>query len=348
MLKFLFFFLFFISVSWAMPVIQIGCELYDENGGLIKRFPGSMCHFEESGDRIQVNYEDIQYINANEKVLWSAPGVHHHQLKVDSERNELAILGETSHNIFGCETRFDTIEIYDMKTGRKKHVVDFRDVFEKKIIQVSREYAFLKKLYMRNSKNYLCDTTHVNSFFQITKNPISKKIPAFAEGNWLVNFSFTGYVLIFDRDFKKVLWHRNIELPGINFHDIQSTPEGKILLYVNNHFSASEPKRPYSAIAEIDPLVNGKEAIKVYDMKYQGKKFYQALAGGMQLLPNQRKLASVYTPQEGHMAAYFDKNWNVEKKFTPKPAPFGSGGQVFQEARLINLNTFFKNYRGPF
>ena len=169
---------------------------------------------------------------------------------------------------------------------------------------------------MRNSKNYLCDSTHVNSFFQITKNPISKKIPAFVEGNWLVNFSFTGYVLIFDRDFKKVLWHRNIELPAIKFHDIQSTPEGKILLYVNNHFSASEPKRPYSAIAEIDPLVNGKEAIKVYDMKYQGKKFYQALAGGMQLLPNQRKLASVYTPQEGQMAAYFDKNWNVEKIHT--------------------------------
>ena len=336
----------FLREAKALPIIQVGCELYDEAGNLVKKFTGSMCYFKENGERLETLYNTLKYYDAYDRVVWTAHGFFHHQMKIDEERNEVAILSQSTHIVLGCPTRFDSIDVFDIATGKKKYSVDFKNLFEKKVFNIQREFNFLTKIKWKMKEDLLCDTTHVNSLYQLEKNSLSEKNSAFTKGNWLVNLSFTGSVIIFDRNFKEVLWQKEIELPGVYSHDVQLTKEDKILLYMNNHFVENDPKKVFSAIVEIDPFQSGRESIRIHEMKNDGKNFFQVLAGGIQLLPNGEKLTSVYSDTEGYQVAFLGKDWNTLRKFTPRPDPAGKFGQAFQEARFIQLNTFFKNYRG--
>lgn len=327
-------------------MIQVGCILFDQAGAVVKNFPGQICYFRANGERVEVDDEKMNYLDAEDNIIWSQKGSYHHQIKVDENQKIIAALSETKHNVLGCETRYDTIEVINMADGKKKKIVDFFDLFKDETIFSGTDLTYLIKAnYKKTQKSYMCDTTHLNSLFQITENVLGKTNKIFSPGNWLVNFSINGQILIFDKNFEKVIWRRHVAIKRDHFHDIQFSKEGKILLYLNRYIK-QDGASEVTALAEVDPIETTKLGIKIIELRNEGKLFRQNITGGMQFLLDGKKMVSIYDDTQGHQLGIYDKNWKLTKKITPFPASKNKFGMNFQEARMINLTNFFKNYKG--
>ena len=343
MIKILCIFFSLTSAGWSREVLEARCSIFDKNGSLIKIFSGYLCLFLDDGSRVEINDESVIYMNPKNIPTWKASGFFHHDVEIDLSKKELLVLSETSHNILGCKTRFDSINIYDLHSGKLKKTVDFYDFYKE--IKVERNYSYMSKAsYQKLEGDYQCSTTHVNSFFQIPKNKLEEKNNAFKAGNWIVNFGWSGLLLIFDRDFKKIVWQKNVNVNDVYYHDVQVLNDGKIVLYVNDFINKS--KKRVTALAEIDLTQNKKNEIKIIELKINGESFYQGALGGVQYLANGEKIVSLETATDGFQVGFLDKNFNVGKRLTLFPFENSKKGQAFQQARLLDLTKFFKNYKG--
>lgn len=343
MIKVLFLFFSLVSAGWTREVIEARCSIFDKDGSLIKSFSGYLCLFLEDGTHIEVDEKSVVFLDSKNIQKWKRSGLFHHEVEIDQNKKDLLVLSETSHKILGCNTRFDSINVYDLLTGKLKKTVDFYDFYSQ--IKVERDYSYLSKASTRKLiGKYDCSTTHVNSFSQIPKNTLEEKNSAFKEGNWIVNFGWSGLLLIFDRDFKKIVWQKNIDIEEVYYHDVQVLNDGKILLYVNDYINKS--KKRVTALAEIDLSKNKKNEIKIIELKIDGKNFYQPALGSVQYLTSGEKLASVETSDAGSQIAFLDKSFNIVKRLTLFPYENSKKGQGFQQAKLLDLDMFFKNYKG--
>lgn len=329
-------------------VVQAECLIIDQEGVVIKKFPGIRCYFMPNGDRIEIYANSISYVYSTDDIKWRHSGNFHHQFKVDKKKNELAVLSFTMHDIFGCLTKFDSIEVYDIASGKKKKTMDSYYILKDIVSSSQASTLLFKSNYKMSLDKFECETTHVNSLFQIPKNSIEKNNIAFAEGNWLVNYPWTGFMVIFDSEFNKILWKRKINITIQNIHDLQFTKEGTVKLYANEYTESQSYKKRASAIMEIDLKKEGPDSIKIIRLINNGKLFFQPIMGGFQELEDGTKLVSVYSDEEGYQAAFADEKWQIYKKITPYKTPNGNWGQAFQEARLENLSDFLKNYNGGF
>lgn len=343
MIKVLFLFFSIVSAGWSREVIEARCSIFDKDGSLIKSFSGYLCLFLEDGSHVEVDDRYVAYLNPKNIQTWKRNGLFHHDVEIDQNKRDLLVLSETSHKILGCNTRFDSIKIYDLLTGKLKKTVDFYDFYNQ--IKVERNYSYLGKAsYRKLEGKYDCGTTHVNSFSQIPKNILEGTNSAFKAGNWIVNFGWSGLLLIFDREFKKIVWQKNIDINDVYYHDVQFLNDGKILLYVNDYINKS--KKRVTALAEIDLSKNKKNEIKIIELEIDGKNFYQPALGGMQYLASGEKIVSIETSNAGSQIGFLDKNFKIVKKLTLFPYENSKMGQSFQQARLLNLDMFFKNYKG--
>lgn len=343
MIKVLCIFFSLISIGWSREVLEARCSIFDKDGSLIKSFPGYLCLFQDDGSRVELDENTLRYLNPKNIQTWKINGAFHHDLKIDQNKKDLLVLSETSHEILGCKTRFDSIKIYDLYTGKIKKTVDFYDFYKQ--IKIEKDYSYVNKASFRKLEGkFDCSTTHVNSFFQIPKNALEEKNSAFKAGNWIVHFGWSGLLLIFDRDFKKLVWQKNVGINDIYYHNVQVLNDGRIILYVNDFINKF--KKRVTALAEIDLTKDKKDEIKVVELKVDGKNFYQKSLGGVQYLASGEKVASLETESDGFQVGFLDKNFNIVKRLTLFPYENSKKGQAFQQARLLDLDKFFKNYKG--
>lgn len=343
MIKVLCLFFSLISIGWSREVLEARCSIFDTDGSLVKSFPGYLCLFQEDGSRVALDENSLTYSNSNNIQVWKTTGFFHHDLKIDQDKKNLLVLSETSHKILGCKTRFDSIEIYDLASGKLKKTVDFYNFYNQ--IKIEKNYTYVNKAsFHKIEGGYDCGTTHVNSFSQIPTNTLEGKNSAFKAGNWIVHFGWSGLLLIFDRDFKKIIWQKNIDINDIYYHNVQVLNDGRIILYVNDFINKA--KKRVTGLAEIDLAKDKKDEIKIVELKINGKNFYQRSLGGVQYLANGEKIVSLETESDGFQVGFLDKNFNFVKKFTLFPYENSKRGQAFQQARLLDLDKFFKNYKG--
>lgn len=334
------------NAAWSADFIEARCSIFDRNGSLIKNFTGFLCGFMDDGSRISIDNTSMEYIDSNEKVIWKAYGLFHHDFKIDQNKKDVLVMDETAHDVLGCRTRFDTVKRFDIKTGKLLHTTDMYDHFKDGSIKLNRGISILNRGSFRKAEGrYTCSTTHANSIFQIEENDIEAKYPEFKKGNWLFHLGWTGQILIFDNEFKKLVGQRFIDIEDYRFHDIQLTKEGKLLLYVNNMEQKGKPVE--TSLALVDVTRGGKGSIEILPLRVDGKPFHQERVGGVQFLPDGEKLVSIYTEGEGFQGAFFNKKWDVIKKIKFHQSGFSKKGQDFQSAKVLDLSKFLKNYTGP-
>lgn len=338
-----------IVILWAMVFLvqaadfQVitNCRVSDLHGKLIKDFDGYMCSFYEDGSHLVSKLGILEMRNDRGQTIWFRNGLYHHQLKNDRER--IVILSETSHDFFGCSTRFDTVEVLERKSGKLIRVLDLFNDYEKLIGLSSEEVVLRKAGFQKLIGRYRCDTTHVNSIYQL-KNDFSysnKTIPA---GSWMINVQGLGIIVFYDNNLVKLIgginWKEYFQSNMI--HDVQIIND-KIVLYANDVRINDQLIRK-SAIVELNLKA---KKVDVFYFQIKGKNSYQPKSGGFDFNPqNGDWYISSYDETDGFNVAVYNKNKKIKFNFTPIPKGIAGKGLVFQEPKLHNLESFFKNYKG--
>ncbi|OGW76030.1 MAG: hypothetical protein A2Z72_02110 [Omnitrophica bacterium RBG_13_46_9] len=124
----------------------------------------------------------------------------------------------------------------------------------------------------------LRDWTHTNTVEELPENALGLRDPRFKAGNILINPRNLNTLYIIDKNTKEVVWSWG---RGVLRHPHQPTmlKNGKIIIFDNGLHDKNKNK--FSRILVLDPL---KE--KIVWQYEERKRFYSAIGGGVQKLPN--------------------------------------------------------------
>ena len=327
----------------ADEVIQVSCKIFNKEGSQLYRWFDSeeLCLFLPDGGVVSQTQLGMKRFNNKNKILWKQSGHFHHRLTLSKDGTKIFALSAKAHNFLGKKIRTDTVVAIDFKTGKVLAEFDLFDHFYE--LATEEQFHFRRARYQNSLFNYDFETTHANSVFEIPKNPLVHKNSAFSEGNLLINPGVVNLYFIIDKDMKKILWKK----PDGKFirsnHDVQLNERGELVVYANDVITEKEP---YSSILFLDPLKAGSypdDLIREVKVVVEGKKFYQPYVGGVQELPAGEMLLSVFSEKMGFYLAFIDAKSKIKKSFVPTPGFHQSRGEAFQEARLVDLTSFFKN-----
>lgn len=333
-------FLFIVSLSlqevYATSVIRAECSLFDLTGKIIKKFPGYYCAFLKDGSWVSMGIESLSYYDPNDELIWQKIKPYHHVIKVDSKSEYIVALSEEGKNVIGCNTRFDTVEKINLKTG-KELKYSLADIVKK--IKFGSVSLFIKKIKIKfEKKNYDCDTTHVNSISQISAEK-SNSMRGLVAGDWLVNLrGWDTLISLNVSNGELAAQFRSKKL--IDSHDIQMFDKNNFLIYLN-----SIPEQG-GIVYKTQIATMNISTGKLTRLSPKSLDFYQSTWGGVQKIDN-GWLISNYN-KDGYSADLMDEEFRIKKRTIPFPSKDKKIGTGFQDAKLENLDSFFKNYRGAY
>ncbi len=307
----------------------IGCEIYSVDKKLLRKFPGEMCLFKEDGSVVSGQDEQLVYYNRHGDVVWSKKLKPHHQLNFSLSGQEILVIG--SEAIAGV--RFDVLQLVNLKGEVEKRfalqAAQKQFLLKRWTDSVKRKHTIIwGRGRFKDSK---LEVTHVNSFYEIPDNSLEKKIPAFKQGNYIVNDVSLMLVFVLSRDLKQVLWQDHIrEVDWTMLHDVQVLKNGNLLFYDNG-----TKEFPQSALAEHD-LRTGKDVWK-YQRQPRGT-FYSPRLGGIQILENGNILFTDITvsPRSIEIDRDGREVWSMD-------SPVGS---YLQQAKRLDLSMFLQRNGG--
>jgi hypothetical protein len=280
--------------GFSKVLLKLDCRLIDQvsQKDFSEKVSAKNCHFFNNKERIEFYDNFVLRVNEHGEILWKYDLLYHHSFKVDEKKDLIYILDASSHRVLNCTTRFDAITILNMTTGKLVKKIDFYN-FKKEIYEESQTIALIKAVFQRKAGGFECDTTHVNSFFQIKKDFPSEKMnkkKIFIKGRWFVNLVHSGYVALFESDFSKIVWKSTYSRDFNLTHDIQVVEDKWIGLYVNSYKKKSKDV-PRSALVLFDP-VDSLDSLKVVILKIDGKTFEQPFTGGFSFISKDKFIYS--------------------------------------------------------
>ena len=331
------------SILIADDVIQVSCKIFDKAGSqLFKWLDGEeLCLFLPDGGVISQTQLGMKRFDNKNKILWTQNGYFHHRLILSKDGTKIFTLSAKSHNFLGKKIRTDTAVAIDFKTGKVLAEFDVFDHFYE--LATEEQFHIRRASYQNSFFNYDFETTHANSIFELPNNPLAQKNSAFKEGNILINPGVVNIYFIVDKNLKSILWKKPYGKFIRSNHDVQLNNRGQLVVYANDVISGGEP---YSSILFLDPLKAEsypEDLIREVKINFDGKNFYQPFVGGAQELPNGEMLVSVFSDRLGFQLAFIDSKNKIKSSFAPTPSFHQSRGEAFQEGRIVDLNSFFKN-----
>jgi hypothetical protein len=331
------------SISLADDVVQVSCKIFDKAGNQLYKWLDTeeLCLFLPDGGVISQTQLGMKRFDNKNKILWSQSGFFHHRLFLSKDGTKIFTLSAKAHNFLGKKIRTDTAVAIDFKTGKILAEFDIFDHFYE--LATEEQFHFRRASYQNSFFNYDFETTHANSIYELPPNPLSKKNPAFSEGNLLINPGVVNIYFIVDKNLKSILWKKPYGKFIRSNHDVQLNSRGELVVYANDVITEREP---YSSILFLDPLKEEsypKDLIREVTVNIDGKKFYQPYVGGVQELSSGEMLVSIFSDKMGFQLAFLDTKNKIKSSFAPNPSFHQSRGEAFQEGRVINLSSFFKN-----
>ena len=328
------------------------CKIIDLAGNLVRQDNANFCAYFDDGRAFVAWQTGMVMLSPDRSILWKKTvNCHHNARAVDS--NHVILLNSSFHHFKKQWMRFDRISLYS--TDGKE--VKYFDYFE----NLSTFYKIKPEL--KNSRNYsetlpalqikqqlsnvedgksfeptFVEFSHANSVYRIEPNSMSARIPAFHEGNYIVNDRGIGLIFILDKDLKKILW--SMSRPAgdqllMALHDVQVLPTGE-LLYLNNHFEDAN-----SSIEQMDPLTGARNVI------FQGglqRKFFSFTQGSVQLLPNGNYLIAEFgIDQDSEILTVSPEGNIVNSTIIKEAGRTGNKLTGFQEIKMLNLKNFFEH-----
>ena len=68
------------------------CHILDQDGKILRAYPGLFCDFFSNGDYIVSDGTEIQYLNKNDEVVWRKKLHVHHQLKISKDEQRILLI----------------------------------------------------------------------------------------------------------------------------------------------------------------------------------------------------------------------------------------------------------------
>jgi hypothetical protein len=284
LLSLIFFFIFFPVLCKAKETV-VACAIYDANHTVIRNFPGQACEFFADGSYVSGDTKGISRYDKNLKELWHLTMHTHHIISVTKE-GQLLVASSEIRDYCGTKVRFDILYLLNLdgKIEKTFRLYDHKKELDPLLAQGKLCRVFPFTWDPTSFPDIKKEFTHLNSYFEIPRNPVADKIPAFAEGNFILNANGPGQIFIIDKEFKKVLWsisriEPQTEIPP-TYHNVQILSNGNLFVYNN---VIKEKDRVFSSIDEYDPVT--KKIVWQYRAS-PPESFYAPTGGGIQLLDN--------------------------------------------------------------
>jgi hypothetical protein len=319
------------------PYSVFGCGIFGANGVAVREFPGNRCRYFPDGSVISGDNKTLTRYDANMRVLWRLETQNHHIINVTSDGNFL--IGGSDVRIYrGKRTRFDVLEKRDMN-GKVVGAFDFFEHLKEfaaadRSIQIKRLTKFDWDL--ESLPGVEMEFSHMNSYYEIPKNSNALKIPAFREGNIVVNANTLGRIFILDSELTKILWvskYKNHVL-----HDVQILQNGNLLIYDNERGLETQ----FSALEEYDPI----QRKRVWEYRADPQEsFHAECCGGIQTLENGDILYSD-TSGGGRAVQITRGGYEVWQMASPFHDDITGQALRFQDVKRYDISEFLKNNHG--
>ena len=327
------------------------CMLVNMDGQTLRRTYGNLCTYFEDGSLIVGSQTEMSLISDEGRVIWSLPLNTHHNLK-NINQTEFLVMNSSFDNYKKKWLRFDRISIYN-KSAQELKYFDFSEhaadltrrskrslnaAFDETFKSLQKDIFLLNVKTQEKFKPVFYEFSHANSVYRIPKNKMAKFIPAFAEGNFIVNINGLQLMLILDSELKSIIWSHEGLSP--NTHDVQVIESGEILVY-NNSFTEKS-----SAIELFNPLTKSRKVL------YKGTpdhSFFATTQGSVQILPTGHLLISEIRKDELSRFFEVDQNGRFIREWPARTE--GLTGNLLsglQEVKIINANKFLKNNKSLF
>lgn len=330
--------------SHAAPYDVVSCTIYNLDSKIMMRVPGGLCVFLDDGSYVTSDDSTFSLARVDPigRVLWRQKLQVHHQLNLDNKKENLLLLTSSIHKSHGKRVRYDRIEARDLNGKLIKHF-DFFDHVDELIKIAGVPKTFDNPVDAPHHGLPHHEFSHANSIYEIAGNTSAN--PAFQAGNYIVNANSLNLILILDREMKKVLYsvkHQSHPLFHWGYHDVQVTPQGKILIYNNSWLDVKDPKTAKSAIEEYDPADGSRKVIYRAD---PSQHFSSETFGGVQVLPGKNLLLSEMS--NGGRAFEVDPNGKQVWESRPTPINPETGKHFpFQQIKRLELTEFLRKNTG--
>lgn len=290
---YLFFLSSFVVYSNELKGLHLvrGCDIFTNEGKLLRTFPGGYCAFLDDGSYVSVNERSLKRINHKKEILWEHPYQAHHMVNLSVDKKNILVLFRVPYKkINGAQVLQDMVAVLNLN-GKILH-----KNYSSKIFADSGVKSFLW--------HYMYPTTpvpgqegveisHFNSIYEI---PVIKRrnLPDYLkEGNFIVNGLQSG-TFILSADLKSVL-HSFIVPTSYNhkIHDVQISNKGNYLYFNNqvlrkDNFSMEYPvdgnkitNNVHSSVEEADPVTM--KVLRKFEASPK-EMFYSVISGGVQEL----------------------------------------------------------------
>lgn len=277
-----------ITGNASFDYFYFSCSIFNSKGKLIFKAKSGylLCAFRDDGSYFAAKAAEdkFTYFDARDEVIWTATDHIHHQIKLTPDNEKLLIISSELMDYKKQKLRSDCFSVRNFKNEKehewclKDHLDELKKIGFKFGPEPSDTSTISPLIYAKD------EIVHANSIYQIQENSLASLNPAFQKGNYLVNFwDNSGLVLVLDKNLEKILWHMNSRsIFKSGFHDLQLTPEGHLLFYLNQN-PLDNTKKFYSSLVEADALTF--EKLWTYE-KNPKEKFAAEFMGSIQVLPN--------------------------------------------------------------
>lgn len=309
-----------------------GCKIFSLSGTQIKRTPGEFCQFLDNGDFLSMSSKTLKYITKNGEVKWSVENqLFHHQMNLSPDRRRVLALGSTEKEIQGRLFRVDQFYVIDISNGKILHKVDSEELMKKSDVNPTTLGLGFPKNHFKAIEEY----SHFNSFYEIPKLNVAKKIhSALQPGNLIVNSIGLG-ILIVDSKFEKILLKQKLDQSFLHHvHDVQVTERGTLIAF--NNLNATKDLLVFSSVVELDSL--SFKTLREFKAE-PASLFLSHHCGGVQDLGSGLVLFS------HNYAGVFIYNFISKKMVYSNFKVFLDGERILpaQQIKIENLDSFLKN-----
>lgn len=320
----------------------LGCSIHNQDGKIIKSFPGTNCVYFPDGSLVSYNPVEklLQKFDKNLSVIWTLPLHVHHGIHLTHENKLLINSSVVKENI-----RYDEIFLIDLhgRIQKKYSFYEHFDEIKKNFVSGKHSFEPYKTSWDQNL-NFTHEYSHLAASYEIAQD-----MPGFAQkGSILLTFNTYGRgVYVLSKDFNKITHYEKLTV-GI-FHDAQSVNSHEIVYFVNT----GRDKR--SRVEFYD--VNKNKVSKTID-----RDFFAFFAGSVQIVNDDLVLVTDGKSKHGKVPdLQIEKNLSLQNMVELSKETFNriiylSGkGEVIKElhldfkigsAKLQDVQSFLKHNLG--
>jgi len=310
---------------WKFPHLLADCRVLSTEGVLLRRFPGTICHYLPSGDYFSASPTGLRAFDRQDVLKWEIPGYFHHSLEFTADRTRLLALGSAVYDEQGIMHREDIVMVVSL-AGEVLHRRSARELL--KLGGGEPFVGYVMPSFYQKLTGAVQEVSHFNSL-----HAIPPALKTMGEARYVLNGAGHGTYLL-NEDLSQVIGRVVMDAQYHGTHDAQVTERGTLLFFNNQVRTGTQM---YSAVQEYD--LRTKKVIRDATGEPRGL-FFSRFGGGVQELDRDRWLFSdnlngvyLYSHRGKKMLAFLRELHQLDGRDIP-----------VQHVRNVDLTEFLKHH----